>query len=354
MLYNFASYNFLNPLRYITFRSICSFLIAFLVVFCFGNRYIKFCKKFQQPIREDGPQTHLATKQGTPTMGGILILITICISTLLFGNLTNIYIWLCLIVLIGFGIIGVIDDYKKVSRQDYHGISAKTKFLLQVVIAGICCYIAMKYMNTKDASIVYFPAFKRLYIDLGVLFIPWAMFVIIGSSNAVNITDGLDGLAIGSTIISAICFAIICYMNGHVMFAKYLNISYIPGISEVCIVLSALVGASLGFMWFNAPPAKIFMGDAGSISIGALLGFIAVISKHEFLYAIIGGIFVIEAVSVILQVSYYKLTKKRIFLMAPIHHHFEKLGISEPTIVFRFWIISIILGILGMALLKIR
>lgn len=302
---------------------------------CCGNRFIKYLSKHQsegQPIREDGPQSHIENKKNTPTMGGILIILSVLFSSLLFGNLKNIFLILSLIVLIGFSFIGFIDDYRKVTKHDYHGISIKSKIVLQLIISIICCYIAYKYMNYD--SKVYLPFTKDLFIDLGYLFIPWAIFVIMGSSNAVNITDGLDGLAIGPIITSSICLLIISYT--------------IPEQRELCIFLSSLVGSGLGFLWFNTHPAKVFMGDTGSISIGAVLGFIAVILKQEFIYAIVGGIFVIETISDIIQVLYYKKTKKRIFLMAPLHHHFEKKGWKETTIVIRFWIISFVLAVIGL------
>lgn len=319
----------------IIIRALSTFFVSFGVVLCCGSKFIKCLSKHQsggQPIRDDGPQSHLRKKRGTPTMGGILIIISILLSCLLFGNLNNIFLILSLIVLIWFSFIGFIDDYRKVSKHDYHGISAKSKMVLQIIISIICCYLAYKYINYD--SKVYFPFVKDWFIDIGYLFIPWAIFVIIGSSNAVNITDGLDGLAIVPIIITSICLFIISYLK--------------PEQQELCIFLSALVGAGLGFLWFNASPAKVFMGDTGSISIGAVLGFIAVILKNEFTYAIIGGIFVIETLSDIIQVLYYKRTKKRVFLMAPLHHHFEKKGLLEITIVTRFWIVSFILAIIGL------
>ncbi len=345
-----------NILTYTTFRSICAFLTSFLIVFILMPKFIVFLKSRQsggQPIRDDGPQSHLVTKAGIPTMGGVLIILAILSCCVIWGNLANKYLLLCISVMIGFGLIGALDDYKKLSEHDYHGISPRTKFLLQTVIS-VCCCIPIVYCNNSIDTMLYFPAFKNWIIDLGWFFIPWAVFVITGSSNAVNITDGLDGLAIGTVITTAVCFTFICYFAGHSNFANYLNITYIPGIAEICIFLSSLVGAGLGFMWYNVPPAKVFMGDTGSVSIGAVLGFISIVSKHELLYAIIGGVFVLETVSDILQIGYYKSTHKRLFKMAPIHHHFEKLGWSESTIVFRFWIISVILGVAGMSLLKIR
>ncbi|MDR1034569.1 MAG: phospho-N-acetylmuramoyl-pentapeptide-transferase [Holosporales bacterium] len=363
MFYNFiykfygSDFSFCHIFKYITFRSICAFFTSFIALLLFGHKIIHILKKNQmdgQPIREDGPKSHLESKKGIPTMGGTMILASILLGTLLWGDLESAKVWLCLGVLIGFGAIGAIDDTCKLRTKDYHGISGKKKLFLQSVVALVCWYFAVQISNYEGATSVFFPIFKHCSIELGSLFILWAMFVTIGSSNAVNLTDGLDGLAMGPTIMSSICLAVISYLGGNVPFADYLYITYVPGLAEVCVFLSALVGASLGFMWFNAPPAKIFMGDTGSISIGAALGFVAVLSKHEMIYAIVGGIFVLETISVILQVGFYKMTQRRIFLMAPIHHHFEKKGWSESMVVFRFWIISIVLGILALGTLKIR
>jgi phospho-N-acetylmuramoyl-pentapeptide-transferase len=316
--------------------------------------FAKERQKTGQPIRDDGPQSHINGKKGTPTMGGILIILSVIIGTLLFCDFANINLWLCIAVFFGFGIIGAVDDYQKVAKRDYHGISGKKKFFLQTTIAMICCYLFVKFCQFPGSTSIFLPIFKNFQVELWYFFIIWATFVVIGSSNAVNLTDGLDGLAMGPVIMSSICFAVISYLVGNVIFAKYLQVQYIPGASEVCIFLSALIGASLGFTWFNAPPAKIFMGDTGALAIGGVLGFIAIMTKHEFIYILIGGVFVLETVSVIIQVLYFKISGKRAFLMAPIHHHFEKKGWPESVVVFRFWIISIILGILGLATLKIR
>lgn len=349
--------HFLNVLKYITFRSICAFLTSFVLILIFGNKCIGALKKQQgngQPIRMDGPKNHIEAKKNTPTMGGLIMIGAIIFSSMLWCDLTNTEIWLCIFVIIGFGSIGAYDDYLKVKQQNSHGISAKKKFLLQSLIALISIYIACHLSDNPQNTTVFFPFMKNWQFNLGAFFSLWAAFVIVGTSNAVNLTDGLDGLAIGPIIISSICLAIICYFTGNIIFAEYLRIPYVPGIAEVCVFLSALVGSGLGFMWFNAPPAKIFMGDTGSIAIGGVIGFIGIIAKHEIIMALIGGIFVIEVVSVILQVIYFKFTKKRIFLMAPIHHHYEKKGWVESTVVFRFWIISIVLGIIGLATLKLR
>jgi phospho-N-acetylmuramoyl-pentapeptide-transferase len=287
-------------------------------------------------------------------MGGVMIILSVVVGTLLFADMSNINIWLCLLVILGFGAIGAIDDYRKIKKFDYHGISGKKKFLLQAIVAAVCYFLLSSCQNFDGATSIFFPIFKNFHIELGYFFVIWAVFVIVGSSNAVNLTDGLDGLAMGPVIMSTICFAIISYLVGNSVFANYLKIQYIPGMSEVCVFLSSLVGASLGFMWFNAPPAKIFMGDTGSVAIGSILGFVAILTKQEMIFPIVGGLFVLETISVIMQVVYFKITGKRIFLMAPLHHHFEKKGWAEATVVFRFWIISIVCGILALATLKIR
>ena len=350
-------YSFLNIFKYVTFRSICAFLSSFLITLIVGNKFIHFLKEHQkngQPIREDGPESHLKTKKGTPTMGGLLIILATTFSSILFSDLENIYIWLCLIACIGFGLIGAIDDYRKIKKYDYHGISGKKKFLFQAIVSIFCCFIYIKSCYFDGITSVFLPIFKNCSIELGYFFIIWGIFIMVGSSNAVNLTDGLDGLAMGPVIISSICLAIVSYLVGNTIFSNYLHIQYVPGLSEICVFLGGLIGAGFGFMWFNAPPAKVFMGDTGSVAIGGILGFISLISKQEFTYALVGGIFVLETLSVIIQVFYFKITGKRVFLMAPIHHHFEKKGWSESTVVFRFWIISMILGILGLSLLKIR
>jgi phospho-N-acetylmuramoyl-pentapeptide-transferase len=347
----------INIFKYITFRSICAFLTAFVLILIFGQKFIHVLKKQQkhgQPIRNDGPALHLKTKKGTPTMGGIMIIFGVIIGSLFWGDLSNTYLWLCLAIIVGFGLIGAMDDYFKIKTMKYHGLSIKKRIILQILIAFICCYIATRLNNFDGAQSIFFPVLKKCTISLGIFFMVWSVFIIIGSANAVNLTDGLDGLAMGPVIMSSICFAVISYLVGNSIFAEYLHVKYVPGMAEVCVFLSSLVGASLGFMWFNAPPAKVFMGDTGSVAIGGSLGFVAVLSKHEIIYALIGGVFVLEAISVILQVGYFKLTGRRIFLMAPLHHHFEKKGWTEPTVVFRFWIISIVLGILGLSTLKIR
>jgi phospho-N-acetylmuramoyl-pentapeptide-transferase len=294
------------------------------------------------------------SKKGTPTMGGLMIICSVLCSTLLFADLENTNAWLCMVVLLGFGGIGAIDDFCKIKKFDYHGISGKTKLLMQVAVAGICCYLAFYVNPHPGATKLFFPIFKNYQVELGAFFALWAILVMVGSSNAVNLTDGLDGLAMGPVIMTSICFAVLSYLVGNSIFSEYLKIMHVPGVAEVCVFLGGLVGAGLGFMWYNAPPAKVFMGDTGSVAIGGVLGFVALLSKQELIYPLVGGVFVIEAISVILQVLYFKITGKRAFLMAPIHHHFEKKGWSEATIVFRFWIISIMLGILSLATLKLR
>lgn len=349
---------FLNLFRYITFRCMASLLTAFILSLLLGPSFIAALKKIQkrgQPIRIDGPQQHRQTKAGTPTMGGILILITMISSTVLWGNLKDIYLWLVLGVTLGFAIIGFIDDFLKIGQNSSKGLPGRIKFLVQGMCAFLFIYMAQQYMAPSMASHLYFPFLKGVSIDLGLFFIPFAIIVITGASNAVNLTDGLDGLATGPFIVASAVFAIIAYVSGNSVFAEYLQIPHVIGVGEVSVLLSALVGAGLGFLWFNTPPAMVFMGDTGSLAIGAVLGAVSVITKHEIVLALVGGIFVIEAGSVILQVLYFKITKgKRIFLMAPLHHHFEHKGWSEPTIVMRFWIIAFVLGLIGLATLKIR
>ena len=317
-------------------------------------RFLKSKQKKGQPIRDDGPESHLLTKVGTPTMGGSLILGAIAISVFLWGNLMDAYVWLVMFVLVGFGSIGGADDYLKLRDHSTDGLSAKFRLALQGVITLIAVLLVMKLSPEAYQTHLSIPFFKDLFLNLGWLFIPFGIVVIIGSGNAVNLTDGLDGLAIVPVMITALCFAIIAYVTGNTIFADYLQIPYIPGAGEIAVICSAMIGASLGFLWFNAPPAQVFMGDTGSLALGATFGVIALITKNELVLLIIGGLFVLETISVILQVLYFKITGKRIFLMAPIHHHFEKKGWAEATIVIRFWIISIILALIGMTTLKIR
>lgn len=347
----------LNVLRYITFRTAGATLTALLICFLMGPSVIRWLKKKQkegQPIRKDGPASHLITKQGTPTMGGSLILGAMIISTLLWGNLSDPYIWIILFVTTGFGIIGGCDDYMKLKSRSSKGASAKVRLFFQLLISGVALYFIMDLAPTGQESTLSIPFFKDLFLNLGWFFIPFAMIVMVGSANAVNLTDGLDGLAIVPVMITAACFSIISYVVGHSLFAEYLQLQHVAGASEIAVFCGVIIGASLGFLWFNAPPAMVFMGDTGSLALGAAFGAIAVITKHELVLFIIGGLFVLETFSVIIQVGYFKMTGRRIFLMAPIHHHFEKKGWAEPTIVIRFWIISIVLALIGMTTLKLR
>jgi phospho-N-acetylmuramoyl-pentapeptide-transferase len=306
------------------------------------------------PIRQDGPDEHLIKKIGTPTMGGIMILIGIIIGTLLWADLKNHYIWFLIFVVSSFGILGAIDDYLKIKKRNSIGLSSKLKFLLQIILA----IIAINYLNNvidhSHLKNLYFPFFKNLVLNLGLFFFPFCIFIIVGSSNAVNLTDGLDGLATVPVILVATCFAFISYVVGNIVFSNYLQIPYIENVGEAAIFCGSIMGSCLGFLWYNAPPAKIFMGDTGSLSLGSSLGAVSIISKHEIVLAIVGGLFVLETASVVIQVISFKLTGKRIFKMAPIHHHFEKKGWPESTVVIRFWIISIILALIGLATLKLR
>lgn len=345
-----------NLARYITFRTFCATLTALLISFILGPKIISLLKSKQgagQPIRDDGPQTHLL-KQGTPTMGGLLILIAFSVSSLLWSDLSNRYIWIALLVTIGFGILGAMDDYLKLTKRNSKGLSRKKKLLGQFLLsltAAICIQVTM---SPNLATHLALPFFKDTLLNLGLFYPAFVIFVIVGASNAVNLTDGLDGLAIVPVMIAALCFAVISYIVGNLVFSNYLQIHHVVGAGELTVFCGALVGASLGFLWFNAPPAMIFMGDTGSLALGGALGVISVVTKHEIVLAIVGGLFVMEAVSVIMQIAYYKMTKKRIFLMAPIHHHFEKKGWAEATVVVRFWIVSIILALIGLATLKLR
>jgi phospho-N-acetylmuramoyl-pentapeptide-transferase len=347
-----------NLFRYITFRTACALLTSLLISFLCGPMLIRWLKSHQhrgQPIRDDGPSSHLLTKQGTPTMGGSLILFALTLSTLLWANLTNGYVWIVLLLTLGFGCVGALDDYLKLTKRNTKGLSAKKKLFLQISMAALATYTVMELGNPALSTSTSIPFFKNILINLGWFYVPFGILVVVGSSNAVNLTDGLDGLAIGPVMIVAACFVLISYLVGNHVFANYLQIAFVPGAGELAIFGGALIGAGLGFLWYNAPPAKVWMGDTGSLAAGGALGMVAVITKHEFVLAIVGGLFVMEAISVILQVGYFKLSGgQRIFLMAPIHHHFEKKGWSEPTIVFRFWIIAIVLALVGLSTLKLR
>jgi phospho-N-acetylmuramoyl-pentapeptide-transferase len=344
----------LNLFRYISFRSGGATITALTISFLLGPSVIRWLKSKQTnaTVREDTPDTHLA-KKGTPTMGGLLILIAVTISTLLWADLRNGYVWSVLVVTIGFGAIGFYDDLAKLARRG-KGISARLKFVLQIVVSLIATIWIVVIMKEPLSTQLAFPFFKNLLLDLGYFFFPFAVCVMVGASNAVNLTDGLDGLAIVPVAIAAACFAAFAYVVGNVVHANYLILHYVAGTGELTILCAALVGAALGFLWFNAPPAMVFMGDTGSLSMGGALGAISVATKHEIVLAIVGGLFVLETVSVIVQVASFKLTGKRVFRMAPLHHHFEKKGWKEATIVIRFWIIAMILGLVGLSTLKLR
>jgi phospho-N-acetylmuramoyl-pentapeptide-transferase len=346
-----------NLFRYITFRSGGAVLTALLISFVLGPRVIAWLKRKQhegQPIRDDGPESHLLTKKGTPTMGGVLILMALSISTLLWADLSNGFVWAILFVTVGFGAIGFGDDYLKLTRRSHRGLPGRLKLIGQVLVALLATLWIVALSPVELRSDLAIPVLKDVILNLGWFFAPFAVFVMVGASNAVNLTDGLDGLAIVPVMIAAGCFAAISYLAGNVVFSNYLGIHFIGGAAELAVFCAALVGAGLGFLWFNAPPAMVFMGDTGSLSCGGALGGIAVITKHELVLAIIGGLFVLETVSVIVQVASYKLTGRRIFRMAPLHHHFEKKGWAEPTIVIRFWIIASVLALVGLSTLKLR
>ncbi len=361
MLYNLIlnfidSFTFLNVFKYLTVRTGLAMFTAMFIVFLIGNPFINFfsTKQILDPIREDGPSEHIIKKIGTPTMGGLLILVGLLSGILLWGNLSSIYIWFLIFILVGYGLLGAYDDYKKIKFKNSTGVSFRFKIISQILIAVIGIIFLTYYSEFDELRNLYFPFFKNLIINLGWFFIPFSVFIIVGSSNAVNLTDGLDGLATVPVILVAACFAFISYVTGNIVFSEYLQIPYIEGVGEIAVFCGSIIGACIGFLWFNAPPAKIFMGDTGSLALGGSLGAVGIITKHEIVLAITGGLFVLEAVSVIVQVVSYKLTGKRVFRMAPIHHHFEKKGWAESTIVVRFWIISIILAMIGLATLKFR
>ncbi|MCX7338083.1 MAG: phospho-N-acetylmuramoyl-pentapeptide-transferase [Alphaproteobacteria bacterium] len=350
-------YSILNIFRYITFRTGGAILTTLLISFLFGKPIIRWLKSKQgegQPIRTDGPESHLVKKKGTPTMGGCLILLAVTVSTVLWADWSNPFIRIVLIVTLGFGALGAYDDYLKLTKRSHAGMPGRLKLLGQVLISLIATYCIVKHTCPKFAHTLAFPFVKDYVLDMGYWYYPWAALVIVGASNAVNLTDGLDGLAIVPVMIAAACFCIISYVVGSSVFSNYLQIRHVAHTGELSIFLGTLIGAGLGFLWFNAPPAKVFMGDTGSLAAGGALGVTAVIVRHEIVLAIVGGLFVLEAVSVIIQVVYFKLTRKRIFLMAPIHHHFEKKGWAEPTVVIRFWIIASILALVGLSTLKLR
>lgn len=362
MIYNLLApyahhFHFANLITYISFRAGLAIIVSLLLSFAIGPRLIRYMKLMQangQPIREDGPESHFA-KAGTPTMGGIMILASTTISSLLFADWQVPYVWIVLFVILMFGLLGFFDDYKKVSQNNYRGISSRMKLICQLSV-GVMAYAAISYFADHGKSTyLVFPFSKNFYIDLGYLYFPFAMIVIVGSSNAVNLTDGLDGLAIGTTAIAVTSFALICYLVGNSVYANYLQITYVPHVGELTIICAAIIGSSLGFLWYNSRPAEIFMGDTGSLALGGGLGVISLIVKHEIVLAIIGGVFVLETVSVMIQVIYFRRTGgKRFFLMAPIHHHFEKKGWPESKVVIRFWILAIIFALIGLSSLKLR
>ena len=349
-------FSFFNVFKYLTVRTGLAMFTSMAVVFIVGTPFINFfsARQILNPIRKDGPDDHIIKKIGTPTMGGVLILLGLFSGILLWGNLSSPYIWFLIFIVGSFGLLGAYDDYKKVKFNNSSGVSFKFKIIIQIIIATIGILILTNFVDHSNLKNLYFPFFKNVLINLGWFFIPFSVFIIVGSSNAVNLTDGLDGLATVPVILVAGCFAFISYVTGNIVFSNYLQIPYIEGVGEVAIFLGSMIGACLGFLWFNAPPAKIFMGDTGSLALGGSLGAVGIITKHEIVLAITGGLFVLEAISVIVQVLSFKLTGKRVFKMAPIHHHFEKKGWAESTVVVRFWIISIILAMIGLATLKLR
>ena len=351
----------LNLLHYQTVRVGLSMATAGIVAIAMGSRFIRWMRSKQgrgQPIRTDGPEGHLLTKQGTPTMGGLMILAGVTVSTLLWGNLKDVYIWVVLGVTLGYGLLGFMDDYAKVTKQTSAGLTSIQKLIFQFLIAIVAVIVLILYSPKSpehglETSIA-IPFLKSVVFDIGWFYVAFAAVCIAGFSNAVNITDGLDGLAVVPVMICAAAFGIIAYLVGNAVFSKYLELHFVPESGEIAVICAALIGGGMGFLWYNAPPAKIFMGDTGSLALGGALGAMAVATKHEIVLGIIGGLFVVEALSVMIQVGYYKLTKRRVFLMAPIHHHFEKLGWAEPTIVVRFWIVAAALALLGLSTLKLR
>ena len=361
MLFSFLSsltesYSFLNVFKYITFRTGLSVVTSFIIVFIIGEPLIKIFKKNQisGPIRQDGPIDHIIKKSGTPTMGGLIIILGIFLGTSLWADLNNIYVLTVIFVSISLGLLGFIDDLLKIKLKNSRGLNSKLKLLGQILISLIAIYILSAYSEHQFLNNLYFPFFKNLVLPMGIFFIPFALFIIVGASNAVNLTDGLDGLATVPVMLVALSYTLISYVVGNTIFAEYLKIPYVQNVGELSIFCGAIFGSCLGFLWYNAPPAKIFMGDTGSLSLGGSLAVVAIIVKHEIVLAIIGGLFVLETASVIIQVLSFKLTGKRVFMMAPIHHHFEKKGWPESTIVIRFWIIAIILALIGLATLKLR
>ncbi len=361
MLYWISSFSdsisVLNVFRYLTVRTGGATVTALIFVFWLGPSIIALLRVKQgkgQPIRLDGPQSHLLTKKGTPTMGGLMILSGAMVGILLWGNLTNAYVWIVISVTIGFGLVGFYDDYLKVTKQTHGGFAGRARLLIEALIAAAACFAFANLGKQPFSTSLTFPLFKELIVDLGWFFVVFGAFIIVGAGNAVNLTDGLDGLAIGPVMVAAASFGFIAYLAGNALYADYLQIHFVSGTGELAVLCGAVIGAGLGFLWFNAPPASIFMGDTGSLALGGMIGSVAVATKHEIALAIIGGLFVLEAVSVIVQVVSFRLTGKRVFKMAPLHHHFEQLGWTEPQIVIRFWIISIVLALAGLSTLKLR
>ncbi|WP_332811654.1 phospho-N-acetylmuramoyl-pentapeptide-transferase [Sphingomonas sp.] len=342
----------LNLFRYITFRAGAATATALFLGLLIGPKFIGWLRVRQgkgQPIREDGPQSHLA-KRGTPTMGGLMILTCVTVAMLLWMDFSNRYLWACLFITVGFGLIGFLDDYDKVTKRSHKGVSGKARLLAEFVVAGIGCWVITYGAGTE----LYIPFYRGPVVDLGPFYILFAAFIVVGAGNAVNLTDGLDGLATMPVIIASLAFLVIAYLVGNVVFSRYLGIPHVLGAGDLTVLCSAIIGAGLAFLWFNAPPAAVFMGDTGSLALGGALGAIAVATQHEIVLGIIGGLFVLEALSVIIQVFFYKRTGRRVFKMAPIHHHFEQMGWSEPTVVIRFWIISFVLALAGLSTLKLR
>jgi phospho-N-acetylmuramoyl-pentapeptide-transferase len=357
MIYHFAEWlgfpGALNVIRYLTFRAGAALVTALLIGLLIGPRFIGWLRARQgkgQPIRADGPQSHLITKKGTPTMGGLLILVSLVSSTVLWMEWNKPFVWAAMFVTLGFGAIGFLDDYAKVMRRTSAGLSGRMRLLLEFAIA----LVAAGYVSRFIGTTLYFPFLKDTGIDLSWGYVGFGAFVIVGAANAVNLTDGLDGLATMPVIIAALTFGVIAYLVGNVVFADYLGVHYVKGAGELVVFVGALMGAGLGFLWFNAPPAAVFMGDTGSLALGGAIGTIAVVTNHELVLVLVGGLFVLEAVSVIVQVASFKMTGRRVFKMAPIHHHFEQLGWPESTVVIRFWIISLVLALCGLATLKLR
>ncbi|NWG71770.1 MAG: phospho-N-acetylmuramoyl-pentapeptide-transferase [Parvularculaceae bacterium] len=352
-----------NLFRYLTFRAGGAVMTALVIAFVMGPSLIRWMRRKQgrgQPIRQDGPQSHIISKAGTPTMGGVLILISMCAAILLWARLDNPYVWIVLGVTLAYGGLGFVDDYLKVTKQKASGVVGSLKLVFQFAVALLAAWFCMTTLGSDPSapegleSSVPVPFFKDFFIPLGLFFIPFAAFVIVGASNTVNLTDGLDGLATVPVMIAAGAYAIIAYLVGNAIYAEYLAVPYVPGVGEMAVICAAIIGAGLGFLWFNAPPAAIFMGDTGSLALGGAIGSMAVAAKHEIVLAIVGGLFVLEGLSVMIQIASFKLTGKRVFKMAPIHHHFEQLGWKESTIVIRFWIIAFILAMIGLATLKLR